>query len=58
MTASSNIKTPTMDVLIKEGSSPLKKAEKLQKMLNRVTLADVCISVFNDGRLTLSFESK
>ena len=41
MTASNNIKTPTMDVLVKEGSNPLKKAEKLQKKLNRVTLADV-----------------
>jgi len=41
MTASSNIKTPTMDVLVKEGPSLLKKAEKLQKKLNRVTLADV-----------------
>ena len=41
MTASSNIKTPTMDVLVKQGSVPLKKAEKLQKQLNRVTLSDV-----------------
>ena len=30
-----------MDVLIKEGAKALKKAEKLQKKLNRVTLSAV-----------------
>eukprot|EP00794_Sanderia_malayensis_P010830 gene10831-11982_t len=57
MTASKNIKTPTMDVLIKEGEKSLKRAEKLQKTLNRATLADVIrkidvwesLAMFQDG---------
>ena len=41
MTASAKIKTPTMDVLIKEGPKALRKATRLQKKLNRVTLSEV-----------------
>ncbi|XP_065055867.1 DNA-directed RNA polymerase I subunit RPA1-like [Rhopilema esculentum] len=41
MTASSAIKTPTMDVLVWDGAAALKQAKKLQKKLNRVTLSDV-----------------
>lgn len=42
MTASSNLKTPNMDIPFREGISNLnKKAEKLRQKLNRVTIADV-----------------
>ena len=41
MTASANIKTPTMDIPILSGQKFLKKAKRLQKKLTKVYLAQV-----------------
>ena len=41
MTASANIKTPTMDVPVLTGHKVLKKAKQLQKKLTKVYLSQV-----------------
>ena len=44
MTASANIKTPTMEVPLKSGKKALKKARKLKIKFAKVTVAQVSLS--------------
>lgn len=48
MTASKNLKTPSMDIPFKAGTTP-RKAEKLRLKLIRVTVADVLESNFTNS---------
>ncbi|XP_048588420.1 DNA-directed RNA polymerase I subunit RPA1 isoform X2 [Nematostella vectensis] len=45
MTASANIKTPTMDMPLLAGKKVIKRAKKLQQKLNRVMLSQVLRSI-------------
>ena len=45
MTASANIKTPTMEVPLRSGKKPLKEAKKLKRKFAKVTLSQVGIWV-------------
>ena len=43
MTASANIKTPSMDLPLKPGPKARKRAKQLQKKFTKVTLAQVMV---------------
>ena len=45
MTASANIKTPSMDLPVKPGKKSSKHAKKLQRKFTKVTLAQVSHTV-------------
>lgn len=46
MTASANIKTPSMDLPVKPGKKSRKRAKQLQRKFTRVTLAQVSYIIY------------
>lgn len=55
MVASSNIKTPTMDIPFRPQTNLTKNAEKLRLKLNKITLANVLESNYNLKTIILNF---